>query len=174
VILTPPGNVSSHNEFPVPVPCGPSHNTCQRRQPATVLEVLKLDGPPNSSYNVAHMARTESTGSFEQLVLTAILTLQDAYGVSIHAKVEGLVRLKTVQLGVVYVTLEGLKGKGMVSSRLSEPTAERGGRSRRCYRMKTAWERALQESAVTAKRIWDSIAETLGGDWARQLGKETS
>jgi DNA-binding PadR family transcriptional regulator len=120
------------------------------------------------------MARTESTGSFEQLVLTAILTLQDAYGVSIHAKVADLACPKSVSLGAVYVTLDRLEDKGMVSSWLSEPTAERGGRSKRCYRLEAAGERALRESAVTAKRIWDSIAETLGKDWARQWGKETS
>jgi hypothetical protein len=32
-------------------------------------------------------------------------------------------------------------------------------------------ERALQESAVTAKRIWDSIVEIWGKDWAIEWGK---
>ena len=115
------------------------------------------------------MARTESTGSFEQLVLTAILALRDnAYGVSIHAKVEDLSRPKTVSLGAVYVTLDRLEDKRMISSRRSKPTAERGGRSKRCYCLEALGERALQESAVTAKRVWDSIVDFWGEDWARQ------
>jgi PadR family transcriptional regulator PadR len=128
-----------------------------------------VDGLPNFPYTVRQMARTESTGSFEQLVLAAILSLDDdAYGVSIHAKVERLVRPKSVSLGAVYVTLDRLEDKGMICSRLSEPTAERGGRAKRCYRLEALGEHALRESAVTAKRIWDSIAETWGKDWARQ------
>jgi PadR family transcriptional regulator len=119
------------------------------------------------------MARTESIGAFEQLVLTAILALRDdAYGVTIHSKVEHLARPRTVSLGAVYVTLDRLEDKGLISSQLSEPTAERGGRSKRCYRLEALGERALQESAVTAKRIWDSIAETWGKDWARQWGRQ--
>ncbi len=55
------------------------------------------------------MAKPDSLGQFEQLVLTAILTLRDdAYGVSIQAKAEELSRPKAVSLGAVYVTLDRL------------------------------------------------------------------
>jgi PadR family transcriptional regulator, regulatory protein PadR len=118
------------------------------------------------------MAKPESIGQFEQLVLTAILTQrEDAYGVSIHAKVSELARPKAVSLGAVYVTLDRLEDKGMVKSWLSDPTAERGGRAKRCYRLEALGERALEESAVTAKRIWDGIAEVRGKKWAQQWSK---
>lgn len=118
------------------------------------------------------MAKTDSVGQFEQLVLTAILKLRDdAYGVSIHAKVAELARPKSVSLGAVYVTLDRLEDKGLVSSWLSEPTAERGGRSKRCYRLEAPGERALEESAVTAKRILDVVAEAWGGELPRGRGK---
>jgi PadR family transcriptional regulator PadR len=127
-----------------------------------------LDSPPNIPYTVVQMARTESTGAFEQLVLTAILALRDdAYGVTIHAKVAELALPRTVSLGAVYVTLDRLEDKALISSRLTDPTAERGGRSKRCYTLEALGERALQESAVTAKRVWDSIAAIWGRDWAR-------
>lgn len=119
------------------------------------------------------MARLDSLGQFEQLVLTAILTLRDdAYGVTIHAKVEQLANPRNVSLGAVYVTLDRLEDKGMVSSRLSDPTPERGGRAKRCYQLEALGEQALQESAVTAKRIWDVIAEVWGREWAKQWGKQ--
>lgn len=116
------------------------------------------------------MGRQDSLGQFEQLVLTAILTLRDdAYGVSIHAKVAELSSPKPVSLGAVYVTLDRLEDKGFVKSRLADPTPERGGRSKRYYQLEALGETALQESAVTAKRIWDAFCEVLGKDWAREL-----
>jgi PadR family transcriptional regulator PadR len=118
------------------------------------------------------MAKPDSLGQFEQLVLTAILTLRDdAYGVTIHAKVRDLARPKAVSLGAVYVTLDRLEDKGLVVSWLSDPTPERGGRAKRCYRLEALGERALQESAVTAKRIWDGAAEVWGEEWAKGRGK---
>jgi len=118
------------------------------------------------------MANLDSLGSFEQLVLAAILTLrEDAYGVTIHAKVEELARPKAVSLGAVYVTLDRLEDKGFIASRLSDPTPERGGRAKRFYRLEALGERVLQESAVTAKRIWDGIAEVWGKEWAKEWGK---
>ncbi len=118
------------------------------------------------------MAKPDSLGQFEQLVLTAILTLrEDAYGVTIHSKVQELARPRAVSLGAVYVTLDRLEDKGLVTSWLSDPTPERGGRAKRCYRLEALGERALQESAVTAKRIWDVIAEIWGKEWAKEWGK---
>jgi PadR family transcriptional regulator PadR len=118
------------------------------------------------------MSKSDSLGQFEQLVLTAILALrEDAYGVTIHSKVAELARPKAVSLGAIYVTLDRLEDKGFVASWLSAPTPERGGRAKRCYRIEALGERALQESAVTAKRIWDSIAEVWGKEWAKEWGK---
>lgn len=109
------------------------------------------------------MAQPDSIGQFEQLVLTAILSLsENAYGISIHAKVSELAAPKTVSLGAVYVTLDRLEDKGLVASWLTEPTAERGGRAKRCYRLEGLGERALRESAVTAKRVWDAFVEAVG------------
>jgi PadR family transcriptional regulator, regulatory protein PadR len=113
------------------------------------------------------MAKNDSLGQFEQLVLTAILHLRDeAYGVTIHAKVEALAAPKKVSLGAIYVTLDRLEDKGLISSRLSDPTPERGGRSKRFYKLEAMGERALQESAVTAHRMWETIAEA----WGKEVG----
>ena len=115
------------------------------------------------------MAKTDSLGQFEQLVLTAILILrEDAYGVSIHSKVQELARPRGASLGAVYVTLDRLEDKGLVASWLSDPTPERGGRAKRCYQLEALGERALQESAATAKRIWDVTAEIWGKDWTKE------
>ena len=115
------------------------------------------------------MSRGETVGQFEQLVLTAILSLREqAYGVTIHAKVAEISKPKDVSLGAVYITLDRLEDKGFVKSWLADPTPERGGRSKRYYQLEAAGERALEESAVTARRMLDVFAEALGrkpGRW---------
>jgi PadR family transcriptional regulator, regulatory protein PadR len=112
------------------------------------------------------MARRESPGQFEQVVLTAVLTLgADAYGVSIFRKAQELVAPRTVSLGAVYVTLDRMEDKGYLTSWLSDPTPERGGRAKRRYKLQPPGEIALQESAATARRMWDAIADALGPDW---------
>ncbi|MGA3202505.1 MAG: helix-turn-helix transcriptional regulator [Bryobacteraceae bacterium] len=104
-----------------------------------------------------------NVGQFEQLVLTAILSLRDdAYGVSIHSKVADLAKPKAVSLGAVYVTLDRLEDKGYLSSWLADPTPERGGRAKRFYRLEALGERALRESAVTAKRVWQEVGRVRG------------
>ena len=133
---------------------------------------MYLDRILDFSYTVVEMARLDSIGSFEQLVLTAILALRDeAYGVAVHAKVAELSSPKAVSLGAVYITLDRLEDKGFVASWLSDPTPERGGRAKRFYRLEALGERAVQESAATAKRVWDAVVEILGKDWAREWGK---
>ena len=119
------------------------------------------------------MPRGDSLGQFEQLVLTAVVTLgENAYGITIHKKVQALASSKAVTLGAIYVTLDRLEDKGYVSSRLSEPTAERGGRAKRCYRIEGAGERALRDSIATARRMALSVAAIWGDRISRGMGKE--
>jgi DNA-binding PadR family transcriptional regulator len=106
----------------------------------------------------------DSLGQFEQIVLTAVLALADnAYGVTIHAKVEELSRPKKVTRGAVYATLDRMEDKKLVASWLSEPTPERGGRSRRHYRLEKSGQQALRESAKAARTLYETIAQSLGG-----------
>jgi PadR family transcriptional regulator len=114
------------------------------------------------------MASQPSIGQFEQLVMTAILKCgRSAYGVTIHNRVEVLSGGKTVSLGAVYATLDRLEDKGLISSWLADPTPERGGRSKRHYRLESNGERALRESALTARRICAVVEEVWGtGAWS--------
>jgi DNA-binding PadR family transcriptional regulator len=82
---------------------------------------------------------------------------------------------KSVAIGAVYATLDRLEDKGLVSSWLSDPTPQRGGRSKRHYRLEENGKRALRESIIAAQRIHDAVAEVwsaalLPGKWksARQ------
>lgn len=117
------------------------------------------------------MPRSDSLGQFEQLVLTAVVTLgENAYGVTIHKRVQDLASSKAVTLGAIYVTLDRLEDKGYVSSWLSEPTAARGGRAKRCYQLEASGERALKESIATARRMASSV-RPIWGDLDKELGE---
>ena len=119
------------------------------------------------------MTKQSSLGQFEQLVLTAILAQGDnAYGVTIAQAVEEMSQPKRVALGPVYVTLDRLEEKGLVESWLSEPTRERGGRSKRHYRLKKAGEKALHQSALTARRMCEVVEKSWGEKiWNPNTGK---
>ena len=79
------------------------------------------------------------------------------------AKVEELSHPKKIARGAVYATLDRMEDKALISSWLSEPTRERGGRSRRHYRLEKSGEKALKESARTAQRLIETITRSLGG-----------
>jgi len=111
------------------------------------------------------MSEPISLGQFEQVVLTAILSLgEDAYGVTIHSRVEELSRPKRVVMGAVYATLDRMADKGLVRSWMSDPRPERGGRSRRYYRLEPAGEQALREAALAARRLCDAVEQSWGTD----------
>lgn len=115
------------------------------------------------------MTRTDALGTFEQLVLTAVLAEgEQAYGITIHARVAALASPKRASLGAVYVTLDRLEDKGLLSSSLSQPTAERGGRSKRCYRMSASGERALREAVLASQRMSATLTKVWGPHWERQ------
>ena len=70
-------------------------------------------------------------GELEQLILLAILRLRDdAYGVTIRAELAERAG-RTVAPGALYTTLERLEIKGLIVSRMSDPTPQRGGRAKR-------------------------------------------
>ena len=128
-------------------------------------ETLSLHHSPvpiQIPYNVRQM-KFDSAGPFEQLVLTAILALRDdAYGVSIHAKVAEMAKPRSVSLGAVYVTLDRLEDKGYLASWLADPTPERGGRAKRFYRIEALGERALRESLNLSRRVWQEAGRVRG------------
>jgi PadR family transcriptional regulator, regulatory protein PadR len=92
-------------------------------------------------------------GEFEQLVLLAVLRLGDeAYAVTIRRAIEEAAA-RTVSRGALYTTLERLEGKGLLSSRMGEPIADRGGRARRYHRVTTAGVRALRAAHEAVSRL---------------------
>jgi DNA-binding PadR family transcriptional regulator len=92
-------------------------------------------------------------GEFEQLVLLAVLRLGDeAYAVTIRQAIEDAA-MRTVSRGALYTTLERLETKGLLSSRMGEPTADRGGRARRYHKVTAAGMRALRAARDAVAKL---------------------
>ena len=80
---------------------------------------------------VEEMARGAYLGEFELMVLLALIRLgDDAYGVPICREIETRSG-REAAIGSVYAALERLEAKGLVTSRLGDATAVRGGRAKR-------------------------------------------
>jgi DNA-binding PadR family transcriptional regulator len=74
-------------------------------------------------------------GEFEHIVVLALLRLADqAYGVTVRREIEARAG-REVSIGAIYATLDRLECKGYVKSHLGNPTPERGGRSKRFFRV---------------------------------------
>jgi DNA-binding PadR family transcriptional regulator len=107
------------------------------------------------------VAAPSPLGDFEQLVLLALVRLGDrAYGVSIHEEL--LARAgRDVSVAAVYKTLERLEDKGFAASRLGEPSAERGGRRKKYFRIQPAGRRALRHAIASLKRMSTGLSADL-------------
>jgi len=100
-------------------------------------------------------------GEFEQLVLFALARLGDAaYGVSIRRDIETETG-RRISSGAVYTTLDRLRARGLIASRWGEPTAERGGRRKRLYRLEPEGRRALARTWDALQRMSSGLAATL-------------
>lgn len=93
------------------------------------------------------MKRSEdSLGSLEHIVLLAVMRLgSDAYGMTVRREIESATG-RDISIGAVYATLTRLESKGFVNSYSGEPTAERGGRAKRYFRMTPDGKGALRNT----------------------------
>ena len=109
-------------------------------------------------YLVEQMARGELLGSLEHIVLLALVRLgDDAYGMAVRREIEARTG-RDLSIGAIYATLERLQAKGYVRSEVGEPTAERGGRAKRLFRIEASGEAALDASQQVLRSMTAGIA----------------
>jgi DNA-binding PadR family transcriptional regulator len=104
--------------------------------------------------NMSSFSEKGLLGELEQLVLLAVMRLEDAYAVSIRDEIESRTGI-ALGRSSVYVTLDRLDRKGYVASRFGQPSPERGGKAKRCFALTPAGRRALAtaEQAVARMRL---------------------
>jgi DNA-binding PadR family transcriptional regulator len=111
------------------------------------------------------MARTTPApvlGEFEQIVLLALLRIGvDAYGAVVCVEIETRGG-RPVSLSAVHTTLERLEQKGLVRSRIGDPTPQRGGKRKRHFEVTASGKRALQAAYRSIRNMADGIEDLLG------------
>src|SRR5260370_41035295 len=103
------------------------------------------------------MSSRERLGEFEQIVLLAVLRLgENAYGVPVRHEIEKRTK-GSLTVGALYRTLDRLEAKGYVASWFGDQVAQRGGRSKRYFRVEPVGARALRQrqkpGAVMSVRV---------------------
>ncbi len=103
------------------------------------------------------MSKRDYLGELEHVALLALMRLgEDAYGVTIQREIEARTG-RRVSLGTIYPTLKRLEVKGYVSSRVGEPTAERGGRAKRFFHLEPQGRAELHRSRAMLAALWDGF-----------------
>ncbi len=108
------------------------------------------------------MTKRRNLGELELLVLLAVVRLGEnrAYAVSIADEI-GQQTGRSVQRATVYVTLQRLEHKGLVSTWLGESVPERGGKARRFVRLEQLGLETLREARQALRNMWGGLETAL-------------
>ena len=96
---------------------------------------------------------------FEQQVLLAVWRLgEQAYGASVRDELEARTGRELAQ-GAVYVTLVRLEKKGLLLSRLADPTPVRGGKAKRYFEITSQGVAGVQAVRRTMDKLWEGLPD---------------
>src|SRR5215475_10615030 len=105
----------------------------------------------------------DTLGGFELQVLLAVMRLGDeAYGVPIADTIEEASG-REVAAGSIYITLDRLESKGLVTSRLGESTPERGGRAKTYFHVTGKGVQAVRVAQQTLVKLWSGVPQLKRG-----------
>ena len=108
------------------------------------------------------MPKAAPLGEFEVVVLMAVLHVGDeAFGSAIRDDLEARSG-RAVSRGAVYITLDRLQEKGLLSSTLTEGTSARGMRPRRYYQLTPQGVSTLKSSVGLVVRMHRGLEAVLG------------
>lgn len=102
------------------------------------------------------MKDAKALGELQQLLLLALLRLEDnAYGAEIRRELAQVAGRK-LSISAIYVTLVRMEEQGLVCSRDGEVPAT-GGRPRRCFKVTASGLEALKATRAAADRMWSGL-----------------
>ncbi len=94
-------------------------------------------------------------GEFEEIVLLFVGILnEDAYALRITEEF-AVQTNRSVTVGAVHATLSRMCDKGFLKSKMTEPSANRGGRRKRVYEITAFGEKGLKESRDLRLNLWN-------------------
>lgn len=110
-------------------------------------------------FNQNRCMKGSNLGEFEELVLlTTAALVNEAYSVAICDELEKHTG-RAAKLGVVHSVLNRLEEKGLVKSKLGEPTSVRGGKRKRFYTVTNAGKASLLKTKEMREQLWSLIPD---------------
>jgi PadR family transcriptional regulator PadR len=102
----------------------------------------------------------DTLGPFQYQILSTLLRHpQDSYGAILLERIaDAHPKRREPSVGALYTALDRLERGGFVSSWWGEPTAERGGRRKRYYKIEAPGEDAVRRT--------EAMHEQFSGGWA--------
>lgn len=95
----------------------------------------------------------------EEFLLLAVWRLKEnAYGVAIREQIKDATG-KTWAYGALFVMLRRLEKKGYLKSHFTDPTPQRGGKSKRIFRLSAQGIKALKDVRKAQESVWSGIGE---------------
>jgi len=97
--------------------------------------------------------------SQDEVLLLAVIKLgKDAYGVTIRRAVSEATG-QNWSIGAIYDPLYRMEKRGFIESSLSDPTSERGGRSKRIFKVTHLGVRMLLENKQVKDGMWQAAGD---------------
>jgi DNA-binding PadR family transcriptional regulator len=104
-------------------------------------------------------------GEFELVVLLAVLRLHEregpAYGSTIRDEIAARAN-RSIARGAVYVTLDRLERKGLLVSRLADPSHLRDNRPKRLFAVTPAGLQAVRNAVALVNRLQEGVTLVMG------------
>lgn len=95
----------------------------------------------------------------EEYLLLAVCRLQEnAYGVAIRDQLKQATG-KTWAYGALFVMLSRLEKKGFLSSRFTDPSPQRGGKSKRIFQLTPLGTKTLKDIKEVQESVWAGIED---------------
>jgi PadR family transcriptional regulator PadR len=92
----------------------------------------------------------------EQVMLAVLRTGADAYGMTVRRELEQVTG-REVTIGSVYITLDRLEAKGLVTSARAMAARAAAASSRRVFSVTALGLRVLAETRAMRERLWAGI-----------------
>jgi PadR family transcriptional regulator PadR len=100
-------------------------------------------------------------GEFEELVLLAVGILgKEAYSIAVANEINKVTKRKII-FTVVHAALMRLEQKGLLESELGGATSERGGRSKRFFKISAAGKKALLKAKSQRDQMWQMVPKVI-------------
>lgn len=96
-------------------------------------------------------------GELEELILLTVGVLYpEAYAVAVMDEIEKQAK-RSMNISAVHAVLIRLEEKGFVTSKMSDPTQERGGRRKRIFLLTAMGKKALEEVNELRNQLYNQI-----------------